>query len=536
MSSKTKNVTTRRLEDHSADKGKKKMGGFFRRRNRHHPAAKSPGGMNNIQTPNPNADVDAMDPPTDKDTEKVEPELTKEEYMAQQFGRKYNYVSDIGAGAFGKVVKVTKKKTDKGDDADASKDAKEFFYAIKMVDKLFTSTAKAKRFLREIRILRLLSQHEAIVELVDVIPPYGEGLTFDKLCLVFEYMPTDLKKIFRSKQYFSHLHIEYILYQLLLGLNFVHSAGIAHRDLKPENIIVDEQCSLRICDFGLARGWKENLDVQAKDIHPESLDVLENSANDADDSDQQQSGGGVDDEKNADPEVEQKKKLKQQALTKHVVTRWYRSPEVILLQQDRERLYGVDVWSVGCIFAELLQMHKQNCSDYQSRTVMFPGRTCFPFSTKDPFDYQHRTDQLRVVFDVIGTPTADEIAKFRDANVRIYLQGMAKSKAKDLKQQFPVTKESGLVLLQKMLTFDVDKRITVAEALKSPYFKEVRDEPAEGTHEQIESFEFEDIAIDEQKLRGIILDEIIKFNPEWKAELKKELAAKVRKTNKYKEK
>ena len=92
----------------------------------------------------------------------------------------------------------------------------------------------------------------------DIVPP-RDGLKFTQLSVVFEFMPADLKRIFRSKQFFSNLHIEYIMYQILLGLKFVHTAGIVHRDLKPENIIINEECTIRIIDFGLARGVQENV-------------------------------------------------------------------------------------------------------------------------------------------------------------------------------------------------------------------------------------------------------------------------------------
>jgi len=158
--------------------------------------------------------------------------------------------------------------------------------------------------------------------------------------------------------------------------------------------------------------------------------------------------------------------------------------------------------------------------------VLFPGRSCFPFSTKDPFDYQHRTDQLRVVFNVIGTPTNEEIARFKDKNVQIYLSNMTPSKPRDLGGQFPGTNEHGVQLLFNMLKFDVTKRITIAEALKSPYFSNVRDEVAEMRHQKVESFEFEDIDVELDKLRGLILEEILLYNPQWKKELKRQLKQK----------
>jgi len=418
---------------------------------------------------------------------------------------KYKYISDIGAGAFGKVVKATKKGQDEVTDKKRTK-----YYAIKVQPNLFSSTAKTKRFLREIRILRLLHDHESIVELVDLVPPKNP-LNFNQLSIVFEFMPTDLKKIIRSKQYFSNLHIEYILYQILLGLKYIHSAGIVHRDLKPENIIIDEECTIRICDFGLARGVTENIEFKvSKDINSESYDILKQENVDKEDQDK---------DKEDDKDKKKKKKMKN-VLTKHVVTRWYRAPEVILLQQDRDTLYGIDIWSIGCIFGELLQMHNKNCSDYKKRKVMFPGKTCFPFSTKDPFDYQHRTDQLRVVFDLIGTPNDEEIKHFKDKNVQIYLNNMTKSNPTNLYKVYPATKKEGVQLLKDMLCFDVNKRITAEQALQSKYFDDVRDENAESRHQKIIKFEFEDIDIDEKMLRALILDEIMYFNPEWKKQLK----------------
>jgi len=557
----------------SRKSSKKTKFGIFQRRPRTK-ASEAPDDMQSIMTPNPDNDGNkeqnkGKTQQNDK-IEEIRP-LTKQEQIQLALGPKYRYIHDIGAGAFGKVVKVERIRTEqeqkenaaKNEDANKGQEKKREFYAVKIVDKIFSSKAKAKRFLREVRTLRLLSSHEAIVELVDIVTP-TKPKTFTQLSVVFEAMPTDLKRIFRSKQYFSSLHIEYILYQILLGLQFVHSAGIVHRDLKPENIIIDEECTIRIIDFGLARGVKENLDYKEQDIQlkPESKFLLgmeqdleealpdtdavdaagpsndaQNGPNDSESKPETNDAndpkdpnvGPVEDQKEAEKdEAERKKKLqKANKLTKHVVTRWYRSPEVILLQQERGYVYGVDVWSIGCIFAELLQMHQKNCSDYKNRKVLFPGRTCFPFSTKDPFDYQHRTDQLRVVFNMIGTPTKQEIARFKDKNVQIYLQNMTPSKPIDLSHRFPGTNAHGIKLLTDMLRFDVTKRITVEEALKSPYFENVRNEEAETRHNKVESFEFEDIDVEIEKLRGLILEEILYFNPQWKKELKQQLKDKM---------
>jgi mitogen-activated protein kinase 1/3 len=95
-------------------------------------------------------------------------------------------------------------------------------------------------------------------------------------------------------------------------------------------------------------------------------------------------------------------------LTSHVVTRWYRAPEIILLEKDYGP--GVDVWSIGCIFAELLGVVKGNAATFADRKPLFPGRSCFPLSpskqkteTINGFPH-HSEDQLNIIFNVIGTP------------------------------------------------------------------------------------------------------------------------------------
>ena len=108
---------------------------------------------------------------------------------------------------------------------------------------------------------------------------------------------------------------------------------------------------------------------------------------------------------------DQRKNMKRE-LTGHVVTRWYRAPELILLEKD----YGaaIDIWSIGCVFAELLGMMKESAPTYLDRKPLFPGKSCFPLSpdkaTKEersgfPFS---TNDQLNVIFEVIGTPLEDD--------------------------------------------------------------------------------------------------------------------------------
>ncbi|PNH00316.1 Mitogen-activated protein kinase 1 [Tetrabaena socialis] len=123
--------------------------------------------------------------------------------------------------------------------------------AIKKIANAFDNVIDAKRTLREIMLLRHLG-HENIVTIKDIIPPTHRD-AFKDLYVVYELMDTDLHQIIRSPQPLSNDHSQYFLYQLLRGLKYIHSANILHRDLKPSNLLVNANCDLKICDFGLAR-------------------------------------------------------------------------------------------------------------------------------------------------------------------------------------------------------------------------------------------------------------------------------------------
>jgi serine/threonine protein kinase len=159
----------------------------------------------------------------------------------------------------------------------------------------------AKRILREIKLLRHFNSHENIITMYDImtVPPNTQN--FQDIYIVTNLMESDLERIIRSKQVLTNQHFQYFLYQILRALKYIHSANVLHRDLKPSNLLVNANCDLAVCDFGLSRGF----DIEGKDT-----------------------------------------------LTEYVVTRWYRAPELLCNSPH----YGkaVDVWSIGCIFAELL--------------------------------------------------------------------------------------------------------------------------------------------------------------------------------------
>ena len=151
---------------------------------------------------------------------------------------------------------------------------------------------------------------------------------------------------------------------------------------------------------------------------------------------------------------ELRKNMKRQ-LTGHVVTRWYRAPELILLEKD----YGqaIDMWSVGCIFAELLGMMKQSAATYLDRKPLFPGKSCFPLSPDRHARIQAngfpvaRDDQLAVIFDVLGTPNQDDISFVTDAKAIGYLQSFNPNDRLDFSTKYPGVNADGVDLLNRML-------------------------------------------------------------------------------------
>lgn len=127
--------------------------------------------------------------------------------------------------------------------------------AIKKVKDTFIDVVDAKRILRELKLLRHLNNHENIVQILDIMTYPPNTQQFDDIYIVTNLMESDLERIIQSKQVLTNQHLQYFLYQILRGLKYVHSADVLHRDLKPSNLLVNANCDLAICDFGLARGY-----------------------------------------------------------------------------------------------------------------------------------------------------------------------------------------------------------------------------------------------------------------------------------------
>lgn len=201
--------------------------------------------------------------------------------------RKYEIQSQLGKGAYGVVWRAVDRRTKQ-------------IVAIKKIFDAFQNSTDAQRTFREVMFLQSL-KHDNVIKLVNV-----HRADNDKdIYLVFEFMETDLHAVIRAK-ILEDVHKQYVIYQLLKTLKYLHSAEILHRDMKPSNLLLNSDCMMKVADFGLAR----------------SILTLE------------------------------KEQATKPVLTDYIATRWYRAPEILLGSTKYTK--GVDMWSVGCILGELM--------------------------------------------------------------------------------------------------------------------------------------------------------------------------------------
>ena len=302
-----------------------------------------------------------------------------------------------------------------------------------------------------------------------------DKMRIGNLYLVFEYMDTDLQKIFRSSQFMGGDHVKFILYQILVGLKYLHSTNVIHRDLKPANILIScSDCSIKIADFGLSRVVQPDVVANAPPID----DRLSTSSLLAPSDDVVGGRGDVSPFGEGSDLVASygdsiRPPTLRHTMTKHVITRWYRAPEVICaLPYDG----AVDVWSVGCIFGELLGMQMENCPDPSTRDPLFPGESCGELSGEDRRSGMHRRkgkEQLDLILQVIGTPAQHQLQHL-DKDMRDYILSTPKVDGVDLSTNYPAASQDALDVLKAMLCFFPGERLSIDQALASPYLEAVR--------------------------------------------------------------
>jgi len=242
--------------------------------------------------------------------------------------------------------------------------------------------------IREISLLKELD-HPNVVRLLEIIHDV------DKLTLVFEFCDQDLKQHLDAHfGILDHNKIKWFLYQLLKGVEYCHKRRVLHRDLKPQNLLISKKDNtLKLADFGLARAFT----VPVRNYSPE------------------------------------------------VVTLWYRAPEVLMGFKNYST--PIDMWSIGCIFAEMKK-----------------GKPLFTGKTTD--------QQLMSIFKGLGTPTPEVYPKV--VELPQYRDDFPKYPGKDLSVLVPGLEEEGYDLLRKLLQYDPAKRPTAAEAIEHPYIATAR--------------------------------------------------------------
>ncbi|EDK41824.1 mitogen-activated protein kinase MKC1 [Lodderomyces elongisporus NRRL YB-4239] len=361
--------------------------------------------------------------------------------------RRFKIIKELGHGAYGIVCSAkyddgstdssTASASSAGDGSNLSSSADGSYVAIKKITNIFSKKILCKRALREIKLLQFFRGHKNITCLydLDIIPNPLTG-EFNEIYVYEELMECDMHQIIRSGQPLTDLHYQSFIYQILCGLKYIHSADVLHRDLKPGNLLVNADCELKIGDFGLARGFSE------------------------------------------DPEQNQG------FMTEYVATRWYRAPEIMLSFSNYTK--AIDVWSVGCILAELL-----------GGKPLFRGK-----------DY---VDQLNQILMILGTPPEDTLVKIGSQRAQNYVRSLPYMKKISYSQLFPNANPLALDLLEKMLTLDPHERISVNDALNHKYLEiwhDPRDEPECQIKFDFKSFEtFEEL----DDMKQLIMEEVKGF-------------------------
>ena len=302
--------------------------------------------------------------------------------------RKYCELKPIGKGSYGIVCKAFNSLTKAP-------------VAIKKITPMTRSVDDAKHVLREIRLMRHLGRHENIVTLVNL----SVRESSDELYIIMDLLDSDLHRVLQSAQELSENHFRYFMFQMLCGIKYMHMNRIIHRDLKPGNLLISKDCKLRITDFGLARERPMGL----------NMDNIEKGIN--------------------------------APMTEHVVTRWYRSPELMLCP-DGLYDYSVDMWSAGCIFAEML-----------GRKPLFPGK-----------NFVH---QLSLIFDIIGMPKPNEVNHIQNSQAKKFLHSQKDKVKVEYATLYPTASASSHVLLDRLLVFVPERRYTADLALKSTFMTEM---------------------------------------------------------------
>jgi len=318
---------------------------------------------------------------------------------ANQLTTDKNQRNKIGQGSYGRVYRS----------AYLTENNERIIVALKKIP-INSNEGIPLNAVREMSVLSGLN-HINIVKLIEtsINRPTKKKKGF--VSIIYEYIDHDISSLLQSKFIFSLQSIKLILYQILKGVQYLHGKSILHRDIKTANILINHDGIVKIADFGLARTFKK--------FYPINL----------------------------------------RKMTINVVTLWYRAPELLLNDQGYNT--SIDVWSIGCVFAELLICEP-----------IFPGKTVI--------------EQIQKIFEVIGSPNSDEIKRFKMLELNYDKKSFEslipsenyENKLRDFineKIKGDKIDDNTYDLLSKMLKFNSNERITVDDCLKHDFFSDINE-------------------------------------------------------------
>ena len=311
--------------------------------------------------------------------------------------------NQIGHGSFGRVYKSIY-KTKEGNIIDV---------AVKKIN-IRNSEGFPLSAIREITILKKY-HHPNIVKYIDTFVDKPEKNKRGNVSLVYEYAQHDLASLIKEKVDFDLDCIKSIMFQILNGVKYIHDNFILHRDIKPANILITNKGEVKLADFGLSRFYE-------------------------------------------------KRKNQWKAYTNSVETLWYRAPE--LLMNEFYYKTSIDIWSVGCVMAEL-------------------------FIKQPLFKEQNPFNQIKQILSFIGRPNDEDLGRYYRINEGSnpeFIDSILPEKGEfsdfegnlqNLDKTGLLTKDSNAMkLIKGMLTFNINKRLTAEQALKHEFFKDFNKENA----------------------------------------------------------
>jgi mitogen-activated protein kinase 1/3 len=293
-----------------------------------------------------------------------------------------------------------------------------------------------KYFLRELKLLSFFD-HENILSIKDLTVLPRTASTLD-VYFVTDLMETDLAQVISSRQVLTDQHLQFLTYQILRGIIHMHSAGVIHRHLVPREVLLNANCDLRICGLKFSCGIDRDY-------------------------------AGVDAGSEQDS----------------TYPRLYRAPEDIL--GCTEHSSQIDVWSIGCILAEMI-----------GRKPIFFG----PSSSV----------QIKQIISVLGNPTDEDMTFISSPRTRDFVQKLPKQDKQSWSVLYPNSSTLAQDLLDKMLVFNPEKRWSAKQCMKHAYFRDLHYPEDEPTARTTFDWTFESEDLTEEKFKSLIYEETRKFH------------------------